>query len=148
MSLTHVPVAPLSPDRFKQILDPRQSEELDNAIQRAQSAFAGRVIWSVNSTAYGGGVAEMLHSLIAYSRAAGADARWVVMGGEPDFFRVTKRIHNNLHGFAGDGGPLGDREHAIYEAVAAATAEQMAALVKPGDVVLAHDPQTAGLVQP
>jgi trehalose synthase len=70
------------------------------------------------------------------------------MGGEPDFFRVTKRMHNNLHGDPGDGGPLGELERAIYEAVAAANAEGLAALVRPGDVVIAHDPQTAGLVQP
>src|SRR3954453_9751021 len=50
----------------------------------------------------GGGGAEMLWSLIAYARATGVDARWVVIGGEDDFFRVTKRIHNNLHGHVGD----------------------------------------------
>jgi trehalose synthase len=71
-----------------------------------------------------------------------------VMGGEPDFFRVTKRLHNNLHGHAGDGGPLGDVERGIYEDVVAANAERLASLVRPGDIVLAHDPQTAGLVQP
>jgi trehalose synthase len=57
-------------------------------------------------------------------------------------------MHNNLHGDAGDGGPLGDLERSIYEAVSAANAEQLATLVRPGDIVLAHDPQTAGLVQP
>jgi trehalose synthase len=90
----------------------------------------------------------MLHSLLAYSRAAGVDARWIVMGGEPGFFHVTKRLHNNLHGNAGDGGPLGDSEREVYETVAAATAEQLRSRVRAGDVVLAHDPQTAGLVKP
>ena len=52
----------------------------------------------------------MLHSLIAYSRGAGVDARWVVIEGDPEFFRVTKRLHNRLHGAEGDGGPLGDDE--------------------------------------
>src|SRR4051795_7009238 len=70
------------------------------------------------------------------------------MGGDRDFFRVAKRLHNNLHGHAGDGGPLGDLERSIYESVAAANAKQLATLVQPGDVVVAHDPQTAGLVQP
>jgi trehalose synthase len=134
--------------RFAEVLTSDQQAGLERTVARSQRSLAGRVVWNVNSTAYGGGVAEMLRSLIAYSRAAGADARWVVMGGEPDFFRVTKRIHNNLHGYAGDGGPLGDAEREIYEAVAAATAEQLAPLVQPGDIVVAHDPQTAGLVQP
>src|SRR5512144_1949887 len=98
MPLEHVPVAPLSPERFKQILDPQQGEALDRAIALARQAFAGRVIWNVNSTARGGGVAEMLHSLMAYSRGAGVDARWVVIHGDDGFFRVTKRIHNTLHG--------------------------------------------------
>src|SRR3954470_6115256 len=129
--LEQVAIAPLPIERFADVLTPEQQEGLERTITRSQSLLAGRVVWNVNSTAYGGGVAEMLRSLIAYSRAAGADARWVVMGGEPDFFRITKRIHNNLHGNAGDGGPLGERERRIYEQVAADTAEQLAALVQP-----------------
>ena len=143
-----VDVSPLPIERFAEVLTPEQQEGLDRTVARAQSLLAGRVVWNVNTTAYGGGVAEMLRSLIAYSRAAGADARWLVMGGEPDFFRITKRIHNNLHGHAGDGGPLGSAEREIYEAVAASTADQLGGLVQAGDIVLAHDPQTAGLVQP
>jgi hypothetical protein len=46
----------------------------------------------------------MLGSLIAYTRGAGVDARWVVIEGDPEFFRVTKRIHNRLLGATGDGG--------------------------------------------
>jgi trehalose synthase len=146
--LQHVEVAPLPIERFAEVLTAEQEEGRERTVARARQSLAGRVVWNVNSTAFGGGVAEMLRSLVAYSNAAGVDARWVVMGGEPDFFRVTKRMHNNLHGDAGDGGPLGDLERSIYEAVAAANAEQLAALVRPGDIVIAHDPQTAGLVQP
>jgi trehalose synthase len=146
--LQHVDVQSMPIERFSEVLTAAQQVGLERTVTRAQRSLAGRVVWNVNSTAFGGGVAEMLRSLIAYSRAAGADARWVVMGGEPDFFRVTKRIHNNLHGYAGDGGPLGDAERDIYEAVAAATVEQLAPLVHRGDIVVAHDPQTAGLVQP
>ncbi|MEA2404694.1 MAG: trehalose synthase [Thermoleophilaceae bacterium] len=146
--IQHVEVSPLPIERFAEVLTAEQEENRERTVARAQHSLAGRVVWNVNSTAFGGGVAEMLRSLVAYSRAAGADARWVVMGGEPDFFRVTKRMHNNLHGDAGDGGPLGDLERSIYETVSAANAEQLAALVQRGDVVLAHDPQSAGLVQP
>ncbi len=46
----------------------------------------------------GGGVAEMLRSLIAYVRGVGIDARWVVIEGDADFFHLTKRLHHALHG--------------------------------------------------
>ena len=148
MTLTNVPVAPLSPERFKQILDARQSEELDLTIERAGRAFAGRVIWNVNSTAAGGGVAEMLRSLIAYSRGTGVDARWVVIGGGAEFFKVTKRIHNMLHGSEGDGVGLGSDDETTYRETTAANARELLRLVRPDDFVLLHDPQTAGLVTP
>ena len=74
--------------------------------------FSGRVIWHVNSTARGGGVAEMLRSHLAYVRAVGIDVRWLVIGGVR-LLRVTKRIHNNLHGDPGDGGELGESERTV-----------------------------------
>ena len=54
----------------------------------------------------------MLRSFLAYSRGAGVNVRWLVMTGTPEFFGVTKRIHNFLHGSAGDGGELGPDERA------------------------------------
>jgi trehalose synthase len=146
--LQHVEVPTLPIERFAEVLTAEQEDGRERTVARARQSLAGRVVWNVNSTAFGGGVAEMLRSLIAYSRAAGVDTRWVVMGGEPDFFRVTKRMHNNLHGDPGDGGPLGDHERSIYEAVAAENAKRLGELVRPGDFVIAHDPQAAGLVQP
>ena len=140
-----VPIAPLDPDRFRTILTAERAEEFADVVQRGRSALAGRVIWNVNSTAHGGGVAEMLRSLIAYARGAGVDARWVVIEGSPDFFQVTKRIHNRLHGVRGDGGPLGARERAVYEDASERNAAALVQLVAPGDIVLLHDPQTAGL---
>src|SRR6476659_10116382 len=109
MALTHVPVSPLPPERFRELLGERYAE-IDDLIARSQGLFGGRVVWHVNSTARGGGVAELLQSLLAYARGGGVDTRWVVVGGNPDFFQITKRIHNNLHGAAGDGGSLGEAE--------------------------------------
>jgi trehalose synthase len=117
-------------------------------LRRAAAALAGRVVWSVNSTARGGGVAEMLPWLLGYARGAGIDARWMVIGGAPGFFAVTKRLHHALHGSEGDGGPLGDAERDAYEAVLRSNEAELAAVVQPGDVVLLHDPQTAGLAPP
>jgi trehalose synthase len=144
--LTRVEIAPQDPSRFEEVLTADQFSAFTSAIATAQTMFDGRVVWNVNSTARGGGVAEMLRSLIAWSRGAGVDARWVVIEGEPEFFRITKRIHNNLHGAAGDGGDLGDRERTVYEAALKENARDLADAVSPGDVVIVHDPQTAGLV--
>ena len=143
--LTHVPVAPLSPQRFEALLGSRY-REVAEGIRRAQRLFEGRAVWHVNSTARGGGVAELLQSLLAYARGAGVDARWAVIEGNPEFFRITKRIHNHLHGAPGDGGGLGDAEREAYEGGLDANAEHLVAAVAPGDVVFLHDPQTAGLV--
>ena len=146
--LTHVPLTTLPWERFADVVSPAQAEDLRRTVERARSVLAGRVVWNVSSTAKGGGVAEMLHSLIAYSRGAGADARWVVIEGDPDFFRVTKRLHNRLHGAQGDGGPLGDDERRVYEATTARNVRALEKLVRPGDIAILHDPQTAGLAGP
>ena len=54
---------------------------------------------------------------------------------------MTKRLHNRgLHGMPGDGGRLGGRERGVYEAVTAANARELAALIRPGDLVLLHGP--------
>ncbi|MEN9798030.1 MAG: Trehalose synthase [Pseudomonadota bacterium] len=133
-------------ERFDPLIGPEAAARLHAGAERAREAFHGRTLFNVNSTAVGGGVAEMLQPLLAYSRGAGIDARWLVLQGEPEFFRITKRLHNRLHGSRGDGGPLGETERAAYERVIAANAAELLALVGPEDVALLHDPQTAGLV--
>src|SRR5919109_807612 len=145
-AVEQVHVGMLHPERFREALEEADWERFAGLIQRARETFDGRVIWNVNSTAAGGGVAELLRSAVAYSRSAGVDARWAVIAGDPEFFHVTKRIHNNLHGAPGDGGDLGDGEREIYERTLAGNARELAEMVAPRDVVVLHDPQTAGLV--
>ena len=148
MPLEDVAVTPLDPERFRDVLSPEGLADFEHAIARGRELLEGRTFWNVNSTAHGGGVAEMLRSLIGYVRGVGLDGRWVTIGGNPEFFDITKRLHNRLHGFTGDGGPLGDAERAAYERVTAEHAELLAQRVRPSDVVLLHDPQTAGMVAP
>ena len=145
--LTDVEVRPLPPERFETVLEPEQYEQFRRTIEEARRLFQGRTIWNVNSTAQGGGVAEMLSPLLAYARGAEVDARWVVIKGNADFFRVTKRIHNHLHGATGDGGPLGPAEHGDYEGALEDNVAELAERVGPDDVVLLHDPQTAGMTE-
>jgi trehalose synthase len=132
-------------ERFVSVLPPREYESLGDLISHAQRELHGRVIWNVNSTSKGGGVVEMLQPLLSYCRGAGVDAQWLVISGGPEFFEITKRIHNRLHGYAGDGGPLGQHEHEIYERTLAANSSELVSLVHPQDIVILHDPQTAGL---
>jgi trehalose synthase len=144
-ALERVPITAVSPERFRPILG-EGFAPVDEAIRRAQDVLAGRAIWHINSTAKGGGVAEMLHSLLGYGRGAGVDLRWLTIGGSPEFFGLTKRLHNRLHEADGDGGPLGKKEHEIYQRGLADAAAELTGLVSKGDIVYIHDPQPAGLV--
>ncbi|HKG16485.1 MAG TPA: glycosyltransferase [Solirubrobacteraceae bacterium] len=146
MALEHVRIGALPVERFQDVLPPARYEQFIAGVERSRSLLAGRVVWNVNSTARGGGVAEMLVSLLAYAHGAGVDARWTVIAGNDPFFTLTKRIHNNLHSAAGDGGELGDAERSIYEEALEPNIEEFAQLVSPDDVVIIHDPQPAGLI--
>lgn len=132
--------------RLEALLAPPRVERLRRYVRRAQHVLDGRVVWNVNATAQGGGVAEMLQALLAYARGAGVDTRWVTLHGDGTFFPITKRIHNLLHGSPGDGGSLGAAERAHYDEITEANLAALRDRVRPGDIVLLHDPQTAGLV--
>src|ERR1700736_7045255 len=110
-----LPAMPL--ERFSEVLSPEDFARMLADAEEGQQVFAGRTVWNVNSTASDGGVAEMLQSLVPYARSAGIDARWTVIQGDSEFFRITKRIHNELHGSPGDGGPLDSAAREHYEAV-------------------------------
>lgn len=110
-----------------------------------RQALGGRRIVNINSTPTGGGVAEMLNDLLPYVLGTGVDCRWWVIGGDPDFFTITKRIHNRIYGFAGDDGVLDEHARRHYEDVQRQAGDAMSGLLRPDDVVLVHDPQPLGL---
>ena len=141
-----VPVFPL--ERLAPVIGDERLAAVRDAAGSARERFGGRRIWNVSSTASGGGVAEMLQVLVGYGQGAGVDVRWVVLEGDAEFFAITKRIHNHLHGSPGDGGALGADETAHYTSVLARNAELLGERMADGDLVLLHDPQTAGLVDP
>jgi trehalose synthase len=132
--------------RFESVVSSADYTALLELIDAAADELHGRVVWNVNSTYKGGGVAELLRSLIGYARGSGIDARWVVIRGEQGFFDVTKRLHNDLHGF-GSKQPVGESDRPVYERTLAANANGLIPLLRPGDVVILHDPQTAGLIE-
>src|SRR6058998_79654 len=62
------------------------------------SKLKGKRVAHVNATGYGGGVAELLHSLVPLQRDVGLDVTWFVLGGSNAFFTATKTMHNALQG--------------------------------------------------
>ena len=143
--LQEVDVQALDAARLEPLIGADRTARYEAVAEATESLMRGRSVLNVNSTATGGGVAEMLQTLLAYGRGAGVDIRWLVIRGDPDFFEITKRIHNGLYGSPGDGGDLGEAERRHYERILRTNADELRALVRPSDVVLIHDPQPAGL---
>jgi trehalose synthase len=103
-------------------------------------------VWMVNSTATGGGVAEMLPGLLSLLRELGFRVNWAVIGSDrPAFFSLTKRIHNLLHGETSAGTELGAEDARLLEAVGQANADELAQHLGPQDLVVVHDPQPLSL---
>ena len=96
---------------------------------------------NINSTYYGGGVAEILSSLTLLMNASGIKTGWRVIEGRPDFFSITKKMHNALQGGNIN---LTDLKVQIYEEV---VFENAARLHLDHDVVVVHDPQPLPLIQ-
>lgn len=107
-------------------------------------ALRGRTVWMVNSTAKGGGVAEMLPRMVSLLRQLGVSVEWVtITPPEPRFFTVTKKLHNLIHGA---GVPrLTDEERRLYEEVSDKLAEEMAPRLSDDDILVVHDPQPAAM---
>jgi len=131
-------------ERLAGVIGAQRYARLRSAAADFRAGFAGRTIWNVNSTAAGGGVAEMLQGLVGYVENLGVAIRWLVIHGDAEFFSVTKRLHNAVHGL-GDGGVPGPPEREHYERILAGNAAGLLECVRAGDIVLLHDPQTAGL---
>lgn len=107
-------------------------------------ALNGRTVWMVNSTAKGGGVAEMMPRMISLLRQLGVRAEWIVIESDrPEFFRLTKKIHNLIHGVGDPNLTAADRE--LYESVNRSLADILAKRVKSKDILVVHDPQPLGL---
>lgn len=116
-------------------------DEEINEIRRLGSFLKGAVFQNFNSTAVGGGVAEILVRLIPLLKDAGVDAIWDVIEGSSEFFQVTKAFHNALHGAD---------EEITPEMLVTFQENQLANLDRvraDADFVAIHDPQPLGLVQ-
>ncbi|MDP2209265.1 MAG: glycosyltransferase [Bacteroidota bacterium] len=103
--------------------------------------LSGKVIQNINSTAVGGGVAEILIRMIPLLKDIGVDARWDVIKGDEKFFQVTKKMHNALHGSKVN---FSKEEIEIFIETNKMNAASMDLM---GDIMFIHDPQPIGLVE-
>ncbi|MBN2098755.1 MAG: glycosyltransferase [Dehalococcoidia bacterium] len=105
------------------------------------SKLSGKIIQNINSTSVGGGVAEILNRMIPLLQDLGVDARWNVIKGNPDFFQVTKKFHNALHGRKE---AISEQDLAVYMETNRGNLKEMDLY---GDILFIHDPQPAALVE-
>jgi trehalose synthase len=144
--LGSVEVTPHPVARLEPVIGGERYARLVQAADDFRQRLAGHTVWNVSSTAAGGGVAEMLHVLVGYVEDLAIPIRWEVITGDAEFFVLTKRLHNQIHGEAA-GGPLSSAEAGHYARMLAANAVELLDKIRPGDLVLLHDPQTAGLTE-
>lgn len=103
--------------------------------------FQDRYVANVNSTYYGGGVAELLGPLVLLMNGLGIRTEWRVIQGNPDFFSITKKMHNALQGGEIN---LSDRKKQIYEDV---IRENSLRNYLEHDMVIIHDPQPLPMIE-
>jgi trehalose synthase len=118
-------------DRYEEVVGPQEIERL----RRLAARLEGKRIVHVNSTRTGGGVAEILAWMVPLMQELGLDARWEVISGPPDFYRVTKAFHNGLQGLPVELRP-GD-----FDLHYQVNKENAARLNLEADIVMVHDPQ-------
>jgi len=112
-----------------------------NAIKTLANRLAGRKVMMVNSTAMGGGVAEILNRLIPLLQELNVDTRWDVITGGDGFFEVTKAFHNALHG------GLYKARKEDFEMFIATNEQNRARLQFDREFVVIHDPQPIALIE-
>ena len=133
--LQQVDLAPKSLERY----EPVAGEEQVRSLRELAIPLRGKRLAHLNATSYGGGVSELLRSLVPLYRALGMDAEWLVIPGTEQFFEVTKGLHNALQGAPYD---LTEEAKKIY----LAHNQEIARLMERRyDFIVVHDPQAACL---
>jgi trehalose synthase len=102
--------------------------------------LAGKIVQNINSTFVGGGVAEILEHMVPLLNQLGVDARWEVIRGSDEFFEVTKKFHNALHGNVEK---ISKQDFALFSEVTQQNLEEVRFY---GDILFIHDPQPVGLI--
>jgi trehalose synthase len=114
-------------------------KELTEQIRRLAEPLKGKRVLHVSATAFGGGVSEILYTMVPLMRDVGIDAHWHVIFGKEEFFNATKLLHNSLQGAEET---LSDEQWACFDEINQINAE---GLQGEWDVIIVHDPQPIGL---
>ena len=101
----------------------------------------GKIIQHINSTPVGGGVAEILNRMVPLLKELGVDSRWDVIKGGEQFFEVTKKFHNALHGRVEE---ITQRDFDIFMETSQKNIEEVNTY---GEIVFVHDPQPIALIR-
>src|SRR3989344_6643872 len=123
-------------EEYAKIIRPQNFDELMLLAEKVR----GRRLRMVNATAVGGGVAEILTSVVPLFNELGIKTKWDVIKGSGEFFGVTKAFHNALHGNKAE---ITEQMLNIYNETIAANLAEMSF---DEDTVIIHDPQPAGLI--
>jgi trehalose synthase len=113
--------------------------ELIEEIRSLAGPLKGKRVVHVSATAFGGGVSEILYTLVPLMRDVGLDCEWQVIYGREEFFNATKLMHNALQGNPQD---LDEEQWRTWEQYNEMNARELSG---DWDVCLVHDPQPAGL---
>jgi trehalose synthase len=132
LALSRIPL-----DQYAELLGASEIEEL----RALAKPLRGRSIEMINSTAVGGGVAEILNRLVPLAEELEINIKWDVMMGGEDFFEVTKSFHNALHGAPYHASPKD------FEIFLAYSERNRATLPLDAEFVVIHDPQPAALIE-
>jgi len=114
-------------------------KELTEQIRELAEPLKGKRVLHVSATAFGGGVSEILYTMVPLMRDVGLDAHWHVIFGKEEFFNATKLLHNSLQGAEET---LSDEQWEVFDEINQINAE---GLQGEWDVVIVHDPQPIGL---
>ena len=114
---------------------------LTDHVRTLAEPLAGKRVLHLSATAFGGGVAEILYTLVPLMQDIGLETEWRVIYGQDEFFDVTKTIHNALQG---DPQSLDEAQRKVFEKYNRMNAE---ALEGSFDFVIVHDPQPAGMIE-
>jgi trehalose synthase len=114
-------------------------KELTEGIRELAEPLRGKRVLHVSATAFGGGVSEILYTIVPLMRDVGVDAHWHVLFGKDEFFNATKLLHNSLQGAEET---LTDEQWKLFDEINLMNAE---GLQGEWDVVIIHDPQPIGL---
>ena len=110
--------------QLEPVIGQERTARLFEAADQFRRTLSGRTVWNVSSTAVGGGVAEMLQVLLGYVKDLDIASRWMVITGDAEFFVITKRLHNQIHGEP-SGGPLTVADAGQYARMLAANAVEL-----------------------